>query len=96
MSLSFFLFGELELAVIVRFTGIGGIIYYHCLNCLFIKNSNQIRCRCLQIPCDFNTDLNVWWNNKYINWSNTTARATISSPGKNLQCLFNHVNHWGY
>jgi hypothetical protein len=25
-------FSELELAVIVRFAGIGGIIYHHCLN----------------------------------------------------------------
>jgi hypothetical protein len=32
----FFMFGEFELAVIVRFTGICGIIYHHCLNCLFI------------------------------------------------------------
>jgi hypothetical protein len=37
----FFVFSELELAVIVHFAGIGGIINNHCLKCLFINNSNQ-------------------------------------------------------
>ena len=26
----------------------------------------------------------------------TTAITTTSSPGTNLQCLINHVNHWEY
>ena len=29
--------------------------------------------RYVNIPCDFNRNLNVWWNNKYINWSNDNS-----------------------
>ena len=52
-----------------------------CLNILMLKYTRYANTPCIFI--ETSTE------------ATTTAITTTSSPGTNLQCLINHVNHWG-
>jgi len=41
MSLSYFMFNELELKAVVRFVNIDGIVDHHCLKLLFYRSENE-------------------------------------------------------